>query len=185
MRYGYARISTEEQNEGLQRMALKRARCEKILVDKATGGTANRPALLRLLKMLKHGDSVTVWKLDRLGRSLRDLINIVDSFGKQGVEFRSLTEEINTATPGGKLTFHIFGAMAEFEHGLIKERTQAGVEAARSRGVKFGRKRRLTPQKVAQARKLIDQGERPTDVAESFGVGRSTLYRELQKLHNG
>jgi DNA invertase Pin-like site-specific DNA recombinase len=121
VRYGYARISTIEQNADMQLKALQRAGCKKIFTDRLTGATTKRPALLRCLKTLQDGDTLTVWKLDRLARSLRDLIAILEDFDKRGIHFRSLTEEINTATPGGKLIFHIFGALAEFERGLIIE----------------------------------------------------------------
>jgi DNA invertase Pin-like site-specific DNA recombinase len=114
MKYGYARVSTEDQNSDMQMKALQQAGCKKIFKDEGlSGATTKRPALLRCLKALRRGDSLTVWKLDRLGRSLRDLITIVEDFNKRGINFRSLTEEINTSTPGGKLVFHIFGALAD------------------------------------------------------------------------
>jgi DNA invertase Pin-like site-specific DNA recombinase len=133
MKYGYARVSTEDQNPALQLAALKKAGCQKIFKDERIGADTKRPALLRCLKALQDGDTLIVWKLDRLARSLRDLISMLDDFHQRGVHFRSLTEEINTSTPGGRLIFHIFAALAEFERGLIIERTRAGMKAARAR----------------------------------------------------
>jgi DNA invertase Pin-like site-specific DNA recombinase len=179
MKYGYARISTIDQNADMQLKALQRAGCRKIFKDEKTGATTKRPALLRCLKALQDGDTLTVWKLDRLARSLRDLIAMVEDFEKRGVQFRSLTEEINTATPGGKLTFHIFAALAEFERGLIIERTREGMKAARARGVRSGRKPKLSRQQRDHARKLIESGQRREDVADLFKVSRTTLYRAL------
>jgi DNA invertase Pin-like site-specific DNA recombinase len=179
MKYGYARVSTDDQNADMQRAALKKDRCKKIFTDTLPGGTIKRPALLRCLKTLKHGDSLTVWKLDRLGRSLRDLITMLDDLKQRGVKFRSITEAIDTETPAGRAMWQMVGLMAEFEYSLISERTKAGIVAARARGVKFGRKPKLTRQQINQAVKLVAQGERPADVAASFHVGRTTLYRAL------
>ena len=182
MKYGYARVSTDDQNSALQLAALKRAGCttKTIFRDEGiSGATTKRPALLRCLKALKQGDTLIVWKLDRLGRSLRDLIAMLDDLRARGVKFHSLTEHIDTATPTGRAMWQMIGVLAELERSLIAERTRAGVKAARVRGVKFGRKPKLTSQQIAQARKLIAQGERPADVAESFHVGRTTLYRAL------
>jgi len=180
MKYGYARVSTDDQNADLQHAALKKAGARKIYTDDGlSGATTKRPALLRCLKTLKRGDTLTVWKLDRLGRSLRDLIAMLDDLKHRGVKFHSLTEAIDTDTPTGRAMWQMIGVLAELERSLIAERTKAGVAAARVRGVKFGRKPKLTKQQINQARKLIAQGERPEDVAASFHVGRSTLYREL------
>src|SRR5271168_543768 len=180
MKYGYARVSTDDQTPALQLTALKKAGCKTIFKDDGlSGATTKRPALLRCLKKLEHGDTLTVWKLDRLGRSLRDLITMLDDLKHRGVKFRSLTEAIDTDTPTGRAMWQMIGVLAELERSLIAERTKAGVAAARVRGVKFGRKPKLTKQQINQARKLIAQGERPEDVAASFHVGRSTLYREL------
>ncbi len=180
MKYGYARVSTDDQKADLQHMALKKAGCRRIFTDDGiSGATTKRPALLRCLKTLKRGDTLTVWKLDRLGRSLRDLITMLDDLKERGVKFHSLTESIDTTTPTGRAMWQMIGVLAELERSLISERTRAGVKAARTRGVKFGRKPKLTQQKIAQARKLIAQGERPQDIAASFHVGRTTLYRAL------
>jgi DNA invertase Pin-like site-specific DNA recombinase len=180
MKYGYARVSTDDQSAALQLAALKRAKCQKVFKDEGlSGATAQRPALARCLKTLKRGDTLTVWKLDRLARSVRDLIAIIEDFNKRGVHFRSLTEDISTATPGGKLVFHIFAAIAEFERGIILERTRAGIEAAKERGVKFGRKNLLKPYQVQHALKLIGQGEGVPDVARTLHCSRATLYRAI------
>lgn len=128
---------------------------------------------------MQDGDTLIVWKLDRLARSLRDLIAMVEDFDRRGVRFRSLTEEISTTTPGGKLTFHIFAALAEFERGIIIERTREGMKAARARGVRSGPKPKLSRQQIDHARKLIEDGKRREDVADLFKVSRATLYRAL------
>ncbi|MGD0399119.1 MAG: recombinase family protein [Syntrophobacteraceae bacterium] len=179
MKIGYARVSTEDQNPALQLTALKGAGCGKIFTDKATGTNTKRPALEKCLKALKAGDVLTVWKLDRLGRSLRDLIALLDDLKAQGVAFRSLTEAIDTETPTGRAMWQMVGILAELERSLIKERTKAGRAAAVARGVRMGRKRLLSAQQVIHARKLIGQGEGPDNVAQSLNVSRRTLYRAL------
>ncbi len=179
MKLGYARVSTEDQNPDLQLTALKRAGCDKIFTDKATGTNAERPALAKCLKALKAGDMLTVWKLDRLGRSLRDLIALLDDLKAQGVAFQSLTEAIDTETPTGRAMWQMVGILAELERSLIQERTKAGRAAAEARGVRMGRKRLLSAQQVTHARKLIEQGEGPNNVAKSLMVSRRTLYRAL------
>jgi DNA invertase Pin-like site-specific DNA recombinase len=180
MKYGYARVSTDDQTLALQLVALKQAGCKTVFKDDGlSGATTKRPALLRCLKKLEHGDTLTVWKLDRLGRSLRDLITMLDDLKQRGVKFRSLTEAIDTATPTGRAMWQMIGVLAELERSLISERTRAGVKAAKARGVKFGRKRKLTPQQVAHARKLIDDNESPRAVAAGYSVSRATLYRAL------
>jgi len=152
MKYGYARVSTNDQSPALQLTALKRAGCKTIFKDKGlSGATVKRPALLRCLKTLQTGDTLTVWKLDRLGRSLRDLIAMLDDLRTRGVKFHSLTEAIDTATPTGRAMWQMIGVLAELERSLIVERTQAGMTEARSRGVKFGRKKKLTPAQIAKA----------------------------------
>ena len=185
MKYGYARVSTEDQNPALQLAALKKAGCKRIFKDEGTGADTKRPALLRCLKTLQDGDTLIVWKLDRLARSLRDLVSMLDDFHQRGIHFRSLTEEINSSTPGGKLIFHIFAALAEFERGLIIERTRAGMNAARARGVRPGPKPKLSRQQIEHARKLIEDGQRREDVAALFKVGRVTLYRALGQRRQG
>ena len=179
MKIGYARISTDDQNFDLQLAALKRAGCRRVFTDIASGATTKRPELTRCLKALKAGDVLVVWKLDRLGRSLRDLIALFDDLKTQGVALRSLTESIDTATPTGRAMWQMVGILAELERSLIQERTKAGRAAAQARGVKMGPKFKLTPQQVAHARKLIEQGEHHNTVACSLHVSRRTLYRAL------
>jgi DNA invertase Pin-like site-specific DNA recombinase len=180
MKYGYARTSTDDQTTALQQAALKQARCEYIFEDKGlSGATTQRPALVRCLKTLRAGDTLIVWKLDRLGRSLRDLITMLDDLRERGVVFQSLTEAIDTATPTGRAMWQMIGVLAELERSLIIERTRAGVAAARKRGVKFGRKPKLTPERIAHARQLIEAGESRQYVASLLNVGRVTLYRAL------
>ena len=180
MKYGYARVSTDDQSPALQLTALKRAGCKTVFKDDGlSGATTKRPALLRCLKKLEHGDTLTVWKLDRLGRSLRDLIAMLDDLKRRGVKFRSLTEAIDTETPTGRAMWQMIGVLAELEKSLISERTRAGVKAAQRRGVKFGRKPKLSQQQIDHARKLIDTGQRREDVATLLNVNRTTLYRTL------
>src|SRR6202790_3780795 len=167
MKYGYARVSTDDQTPALQLAALKKAGCKTIFKDDGvSGATTKRPALLRCLKKLEHGDTLVVWKLDRLGRSLRDLITMLDDLKRRGVKFRSLTEAIDTETPTGRAMGQMIGLMAELERSLIGERTRAGVKAAKRRGVKFGRKAKLKAEQIEHARKLIDKGEARQYVAD-------------------
>jgi len=183
MKYGYARVSTDDQTPALQLVALKKAGCREVFKDEGiSGATIKRPALRRCLETLKAGDTLIVWKLDRLGRSLRDLIAMLDDLRERGVRFRSLTEAIDTETPTGRAMWQMIGVLAELERSLISERTRAGVEAARARGVKFGRKRKLTPKQVSHARELIEGGEPVAHVAKLFSVDRATMYRELQRV---
>jgi DNA invertase Pin-like site-specific DNA recombinase len=180
MKYGYARVSTNDQTPALQLAALKRDGCKTIFKDDGlSGATTKRPALLRCLKKLEHGDTLTVWKPDRLGRSLRDLMTMLADLKRRGVNFRSLTEAIDTETPTGRAMWQMIGVLAELERRLISERTRAGVKTAKDRGVKFGRKRKLTPQRITHARNQIDAGERREDVAALLNVDRITLYRAL------
>src|SRR5271170_5571982 len=182
MKYGYACVSTDDQNPALQLAALKKAGCKTVFKDEGlSGATTKRPALLRCLKKLEHGDTLIVWKLDRLGRSLRDLITMLDDLRARGLKFHSLTEAIDTATPTGRAMWQMIGVLAELERSLISERTRAGVKAAKGRGVKFGRKPKLTPQQVLQAVKLMNSGEGAEDVATSFKASKATLYRALAK----
>jgi DNA invertase Pin-like site-specific DNA recombinase len=179
MKYGYARVSTDDQNPALQLAALKRAGCQKVFKDERTGATTKRSALSRCLKALQDGDTLIVWKLDRLGRSLRDLIAMLDDLRTRGLKFRSLTEAIDTDTPTGRAMWQVIGVLAELERSPISERTRAGVKAAKRRGVKFGRKRKLAPQRIEHARKLIDDGEARHHLADLLNVNRATLYRAL------
>src|ERR1700722_3572605 len=180
MKYGYARVSTDDQNPALQLAALKKAGCQTVFKDEGlSGATTKRPALLRCLKKLEHGDTLIVWKLDRLGRSLRDLITMLDDMKHRGVKFRSLTEAIDTETPTGRAMWQMIGVLAELERSLISERTRAGVKAAKRGAVKFGRKRKLTPHQIDHAQKLIDDGQHREVAADLFKVSRVTLYRAL------
>jgi DNA invertase Pin-like site-specific DNA recombinase len=176
---------TDDQNPALQLSALKKAGCQTVFKDESiSGATTKRPAILRRLKKLEHGDTLIVWKLDRLGRSLRDLITTLDDLRARGVKLHSPTEAIDTATPTGRAMWQMIGVLAELERSLISERTRAGVKAAQRRGVKFGRKVKLTSQQINHARKLIDKGEARQYVADLLNVGRSTLYRALNsRIH--
>jgi DNA invertase Pin-like site-specific DNA recombinase len=180
MKIGYARVSTDDQNPGMQIAALKRAGCKRIFTDTASGASRKRPELDKCLAVLKTGDVLTVWKLDRLGRSLPHLVGVLESLKGQGVVgFRSLTEAIDTESATGRLLSHIIGALAEFKRSLIVERTRAGLKAAKRRGVKLGRKPKLSPPQVQYARALIEKGDSPAHVARLLGVARSTLYAAL------
>lgn len=175
MKYGYARVSTDDQPPAPQLAALKKARCKTLFKDEgSSGATTKRPALLRCLKKLEHGDTLIVWKLDRLGRSLRDLITMLDDLRARGVKFHSLTEAIDTATPTRRAMWQMIGVLAELERSLTSERIRAGVKAAKRRGVKFGRKVKLTPEQ-------INKGEARQYVADLLSVGGSTLYRALNQ----
>lgn len=180
MKIGYARVSTDDQNLDMQRRALEGAGCADIFTDQVSGASVKRPGLDAALARCAAGDVLVVWKLDRLGRSLSHLIAVIQELGKRGVGFTSLSDNIDTTTAGGRLVFHMMGAIAEFERSLIQERTAAGVDAARKRGVKLGRRKSLTASQVSHAKALIEAGESPSDVARSLKVGRSTLYRALQ-----
>jgi DNA invertase Pin-like site-specific DNA recombinase len=177
MLIGYARVSTQDQNLELQREALVKAGCQKVLEDKVSGTRAERPGLATALGMLRDGDTLVVWKLDRLGRSVRHLVDLVGQLGRQGIQFKSLTDSIDTATPSGRFFFHIMASLAEMERDLIVERTRAGLEAARRLGRKGGRKPKMNASKVESARKLLVSGVSPRDVAKNLGVSIPTLYR--------
>ena len=177
------RVSKQEQNEAVQRDALKEAGCEKYFSDKMTGSTFERRGLEDLLAFARSGDTVIVWKLDRLGRSLKDLIETLNLLKSRGVDFISLTESIDTTTPGGKLIFHLMGALAEFERDLIRERTNAGLAAARARGRRGGRPRRLlTDGKVDLARRLYEDPHHSiAQICSMLGISRSTLFRYVKE----
>jgi len=180
MKVGYARVSTDEQTTALQIDALKVAGCERIFQDKGVSGTvAKRHQLDRCLKSLQPGDVLVVWKLDRLGRSLAHLIETIDALRVRDVGFQSLSESIDTTTPHGTLVFHLMGALAQFERSLIAERTAAGRAAAKKRGVRFGRPRRLTDQQIAHAAKLANDGIAVPEIAHLLSVSRATAYRIL------
>ena len=186
MRIGYARVSTTEQNLDLQRDALKRAGCEKIIEDTASGGKVHRSGLERVREMLRPGDVLAVWRLDRLGRSLKHLIELMAELEGQGIGFQSVTEAIDTTTPGGKLVFHIFGALAEFERNLIRDRTQAGLAAARARGRKGGRRKKLGDKQRAVAVDLYRQKKHTiNEICKTVGISRPTLYGYVREAGGG
>lgn len=180
MLIGYARVSTQDQNPELQQDALTKAGCEKVFTEKASGAQRDRPQLKAALEYMRSGDTLVVWKLDRLARSLRQLIETVDMLEKSGIGFRSITEAIDTTTSGGRLVFHIFGALAEFERSIIQERTKAGLAAARARGRVGGRPAKLSDDDLAAGRALLRDPEITVEgVAKRLGVSPSTLYRYL------
>ncbi len=179
---GYARVSTQDQNPQLQRDALEEAGCEQIFEERVTGTKRERPELQACLRTLRDGDTLVVWKLDRLARSLKDLVELIHELNERGVGFRSLTEAIDTTSAGGKLVFHIFGALAEFEHSLIRERTLAGLASARARGRKGGRRPVMSAADVRKAAAMLADPEiTKTEVAKHFGVSRVTLNASLER----
>lgn len=184
MKIGYARVSTKEQSLHLQEDALKKVGCEKIYSEKIGSGNAERPKLNAMMEQIRDGDVIVVWKLDRLGRSLRDLVNLIASFQEQGVGFQSLQDNIDTTTPTGKLTFHLFAALAEFERDIIRTRTKAGLEAARARGRKGGRPKGLSQKaqdKARLAESLYTEKERSiADICDYLSISKPTLYRYLR-----
>lgn len=179
---GYARVSTQDQKADMQEDELHTVGCESVFVDKASGVATDRPQLTRTLEYLREGDVLVVWRLDRLGRSLKHLVTLVADLEENGVGFRSLHESIDTTTPAGKLIFHVFAALAEFERDLIRERTKSGLAAARARGRKGGRKPSLSPKKIQVARKMYADGDSTVaEIARVLGVSRATIYRHLDK----
>jgi len=177
MNIGYARVSTLDQNLDLQQDALKQAGCQKVVVDQVSGTVTERPGLVKLKDMLRAGDTLTVWRLDRLGRSIKDLIEWMNWLDKEGVGLKSLHESIDTSTSTGKLIFHIFGALAEFERDLIRERTQAGLAAARVRGRLGGRPKSLKPDKRQRAVELYQEKQLTVmEICEMMGISKPTLY---------
>ncbi|RAH95335.1 transposon DNA-invertase [Acuticoccus sediminis] len=186
MKIGYARVSTIEQNLDLQRDALQKAGCDKILVDKASGTVAARPGLEKAKELLRAGDTLVVWRLDRLGRSLQDLITWALYLEEHGVALESLAEQIDTATSTGKLTFHLFGALAEFERNLIRERTQAGLAAARARGRLGGRPPALDGDKQALAVQLYREKKLTViKICTMMGISKPTLYAYVRSAGGG
>ena len=179
---GYARVSTQDQTLDLQLDALGKAGCIKIFTDNASGAKSERKGLHEALNYVRKNDILVVWRLDRLGRSLRDLIDIISQLDARKIGFKSLTESIDTTTSGGKLIFHIFGALAEFERNLIRERTNAGLTAARTRGIKGGRPKSLTDKKAEMARKLYeDKSNSIGEICKTLGISRMTLWRYVKK----
>jgi DNA invertase Pin-like site-specific DNA recombinase len=180
MLIGYARISTTDQTLALQKDALNAAGCDRIFTDTASGSRTDRPGLAEALTYVRAGDTLVVWRLDRLGRSLAHLIETVRKLQVRGVQFRSLQEQLDTATSGGKLVFHVFGALAEFERDVIRERTMAGLAAARARGRQGGRRRKLGSEKLRQLRTLAaDKTESVRSICHTLGISKATFYRYL------
>jgi DNA invertase Pin-like site-specific DNA recombinase len=180
MLIGYARISTTDQTIALQQDALLAAGCEKIFADTASGSRTDRPGLTEALDFVRSGDTLVVWRLDRLGRSLAHLIESIKDLQERGVQFRSLQEQLDTATSGGKLVFHVFGALAEFERDLIRERTTAGLAAPRARGRQGGRPRKLGPERLRQLRTLAaDQTNSVRSICHTLGISKATFYRYI------
>ena len=176
---GYARVSTQDQNLALQTDALHKAGCKKIFEDRASGGRAERLGLAQARENLRAGDTLVVWKLDRLGRSVKHLVDLVGELQRQGVQFKSLTDSIDTGTPSGRFFFHVMASLAEMERELIVERTRAGLVVARQLGRTGGRKRLMTESKVKAAKKLFASGVPARDVARDLGISIPTLYRWL------
>src|SRR6266568_5194186 len=183
MKIGYVRVSKQEQHEALQIDALKEAGCEKWFLDKITGSKAERKGLDEALAYVRPGDTLVVWKLDRAGRSLPHLIELLKGLKERNIEFVSITEQIDTTTPGGKLIFHLMGTLAEFERDLIRERTNAGLAAARARGRVGGRPRKLkTNGKMALAQRMFaDQSHSISEICAALGISRATLYRYVKE----
>lgn len=184
MKIGYARVSTQDQKLDLQIDDLHKANCEKIYQEKISS-TKERPQLMKLLESLREGDTVVVWKLDRLGRTLKELINLIDLLQKKKVGFISLKDSIDTSTAQGRLILHIFASLAEFEKDIIRERTKAGLTAAKARGRTGGRKKGLSPEamkKAETAGMLYLQNKSATEIAGIIGVGRATVYRYLEEI---
>ena len=181
MKVGYIRTSKKDQNPELQRRELEAFGCEKFFEEQISTRKADRPELRAAMEFCREGDELVVWKLDRFGRSLQELIELVNELNSREVEFVSLRESLDTTTPGGRLVYHVFGAVAEFERDIIRERTMAGLEAARARGRKGGRKPVMTEKKIALASRLMRDRETPmSEVCEAVGVSKATIYRYLE-----
>lgn len=179
-RIGYARVSTDDQNLDLQRDALKQAGCEVIYEEAASGKSVERVELMHCCKALRPGDTLVVWRLDRLGRSLPDLVSIITKLEQQGIAFESVTEKIDTSSATGRLTFHVFASLAEFERNLIRERTKAGLVAARARGRVGGRRPSLDEKQVREIRALLrDPAITVSNIAQRYGVSRTTIYNRV------
>src|SRR5207302_2139051 len=180
MNIGYARVSTQDQTLNLQKDALEKLGCNKIFTDTASGAKAERKGLEEALEYVREGDTLVVWRLDRLGRSLKHLIETITELNNRKIGFKSIQENIDTTTSGEKLVFHIFGALAEFERDIIRERTQAGLQAARARGRKGGRRKSLTGKKTAMAQALYnDKNNTVDEICKTLNISRATLYRYI------
>jgi DNA invertase Pin-like site-specific DNA recombinase len=181
MKIGYARVSTQDQTLALQKDALEKLDCKKIFTDAASGAKAERKGLDEALEYVREGDTLVVWRLDRLGRSLKHLIETITELNNRKIGFKSIQENIDTTTSGGKLVFHIFGALAEFERDIIRERTNAGLLAARARGRKGGRPKSLTEKKAGMARELYNNKNNSiNEICKTLNISRTTLYRYIK-----
>jgi DNA invertase Pin-like site-specific DNA recombinase len=185
MLIGYARVSTHEQTLYLQQDALQKAGCNKLFTDTASGAKTERQGLEAALSYVRNGDTLVVWRLDRLGRSLPHLISTMTDLEERGIGFKSLTENIDTTTSGGKLIFHIFGALAEFERNLIRERTTAGLTAARARGKAGGRPKALTGKQLSIALDLYDKQHPIAEICRTLNISKATLYRSIKIRDRG
>ena len=177
MLVGYARVSTQDQNLELQLTALKKSGCKKIYQDQMSGTKNNRPGLQLALEVLRKGDTLVVWKLDRLGRSVKGLVDLVNKLHKDDIHFKSITDNVDTSTPSGRFFFHIMASLAQMERELVAERTRAGLAAAKAQGRIGGRKRKMTQSKLESAKKLLESGTPPKEIARNLGVSIPTLYR--------
>lgn len=185
MKIGYARVSSQDQDLTLQLDALKKEGCERVFQEKASGGQRERPELQAALSFMRAGDTLVIWKLDRLARSLKQLIETVEKFESQGIGLKSLQDPIDTSSTSGKLVFHIFAALAEFERGIIRDRTNAGLKSARERGRLGGRPPALSPEDLQAARAMLKDSAIPVStVAKRMGVAASTLYRYIPKARS-
>ena len=177
MLIGYARVSTSDQNLDLQKEALLKIGCERIYEDEISGTIKERPGLNKTIEILRAGDTLVVWKLDRLGRSVKNLISLISDLNSKDIHFKSITDSIDTSTPSGRFFFHVMASLAQMERELIVERTKAGLAAAKKLGRVGGRKRKMTNSKINSAKKLLASGVVPKDVAENLGISVATLYR--------
>jgi DNA invertase Pin-like site-specific DNA recombinase len=177
MYIGYARVSKEDQNLDLQKEALARIGCQKIFQDQITGARAERPGLSKALEQLRENDTFVVWKLDRLGRTVKGLIELVADLAKNKIHFKSITDQIDTSTPAGRFFFHVMASLAQMERELIVERTLAGLDVARARGRIGGRKRLMSASKIESAKQLLATGMPPREVAANLSISIPTLYR--------
>jgi len=184
MLVGYARVSTIDQNLDLQLSALKKAGCEKLYQDQISGTKANRPGLLMALEVLRKNDTLVVWKLDRLGRTVKGLIDLVNQLHQKEIHFKSITDNIDTSTPAGRFFFHVMASLAQMERELNAERTKAGLAAAKAKGRVGGRKRKMTQSKIESAKQLLASGSLPKDVALNLGISVPTLYRWIPASNN-
>lgn len=184
MLIGYARVSTQDQNLTLQLEALSKAGCQRIFEDKISGSRSERSGLAQALDILREGDTLVVWKLDRLGRSVKGLVDLVAQLHKQNIHFKSLTDSIDTGTPSGRFFFHVMASLAEMERELTVERTRAGLEIAKQLGRRGGRKRKMTDSKIESAKKLLSNSVPPRDIADNLNISIPTLYRWIPASAN-